>query len=136
MHTWEMAVESPAPIPSGVSREGAVKLCREWMVYLGAADTVIASPDVRSTCDLYSHRFVAWVDHHRGHLEPEFVERAARISSADGRRPLIFARGGVLPDAQRRADALEVALFCYVAIDGSLEGANMLGYQLRAGGLS
>jgi predicted RecB family endonuclease len=131
-----MAIEPPAPISSGVSREGAVELCRDWMAYLGAADTVVASADVRQTCDLYSNRFVAWVDHHRGNLDPELVERAARISFTDGRRPLIFARGGVLPDAQVRADALGVALFCYVAIDGSLEGANGLGYQLRAGGLT
>ncbi|WP_157696965.1 hypothetical protein [Leifsonia sp. 21MFCrub1.1] len=131
-----MSIEPPTPIPSGVSYEGAVELCRGWMAYLGATDTVIASAHVRQTCDLYSNRFIAWVDHHRGNLEPELVEHAARVSSVDGRRPLIFTRGGVLPDAQMRADALGVALFCYVAIDGSLEGANGLGYQLRDSGLS
>ncbi|WP_271177212.1 hypothetical protein [Leifsonia poae] len=131
-----MDIEPPPPIPSGVSCDGAVELCRDWMRYLGATDAVVASGHVRETCDLYSSRFVAWVDHHRGNLEPDLVEHAALVSSADGRRALVFVRGGVFPAAKRRADALGVALFCYVAIDGSLEGANPLGFKLRADGLN
>lgn len=131
-----MAFEPPRPRPNGVSQASAIELCREWMVFLGAWDTVVASGDARASCDLYGSQFVAWVDNSRGNLGLDLVERAVSVSSADGRRPLIFVRGGVLNEAKVAANDNDVALFSYITLDGSLEGANPLGYELRARGLA
>lgn len=105
------------------------------MIYLGATDTVAASDESRKLCDLYSSSYLAWVDNRRGNLGIDEVERAARLSVADGRRAVIFVHGGVLPDAQQRADALGVALLWYDARNGSLEGGNRAGFAIRASGL-
>lgn len=129
-----MSMEPP-PVPLGVSDEQAVGLCRDWMVHLGAADTVQASGEARNACDLYSRRYLVWVSNRRGNLEEDPVVRASRVASSDGRQPLIFVRGGVFPEAQQQANVLGVALFSFKAVDGSLEGANELGRQLRLTGL-
>lgn len=127
--------EPPVPVPFGASGEEAVRLCRSWMVYLGAADTVIAPGDSRHLCDLYSRRYLAWVSDSRGNVDIRIVDEAARISAGDGRFPLIFLPGGVRPIARERADALGVALLRYRPLDGALDGANALGRQLCATGL-
>lgn len=128
--------DAPGPMPLGVSDEGSIALCRAWMFHLGASDTVIASGQAREVCDLFSSCYLAWVDNQRGNLESQAVERAAMLASNDGRRPIIFKRGGIRLDAQRQADLRGVALFYYAPADGILEGANSLGHQLRASGLS
>ena len=122
-------------MPLGVSDDGAIVLCRDWMVHLGAADTVVAAGPVRAVCDLFSSRYLGWVDNGRGSLEVEAVRRAAEVADKDGRQPMIFKRGGIRGDAQAQADLRGVALFSYVPSEGLLEGANPLGYQLRASGL-
>lgn len=135
METMVVATEEPLPMPLGVSDNQAVALCRDWMVHLGAADTVVASGSVRDTCDLFSSRYLAWVDNGRASLESNAVIHAARVASNDGRRAIIFKRGGIRGEAQQLADSYGVALFSYVPSDGLLEGANPLGYELRASGL-
>lgn len=105
------------------------------MIFLGAADTVEAAGKVAETCDLYSAKYLAWVDNSRGNLDAELVERAARVSAADGRTPLVFAAGGVLGSAQRQADALGVAIICFDAVGGLIAGGSELGYRLCAAGL-
>lgn len=127
--------EPPVPMPFGASGEEAVGLCRSWMVYLGAADTVIARGDSRHLCDLYSRRYLAWVSDARGNLDLGIVDEAARIAASDGRLPLVFVPGGVRPVARERADARGVALLRYRPLDGALDGANALGRQLCASGL-
>ena len=122
-------------MPFGASGEEAVGLCRSWMVYLGAADTVIARGDSRHLCDLYSRRYLAWVSDARGNLDLGIVDEAARIAASDGRLPLVFVPGGVRPVARERADARGVALLRYRPLDGALDGANALGRQLCASGL-
>jgi hypothetical protein len=136
MQTVIVRDDPPPARPYGVSDEEAVELCRDWMIYLGAADTVAASGDARELCDLYSSSYVAWVHNERGNLEQDEVARAAHLSSADGRRALIFVRGGVLPDAQQLADKLGVAVFWFGATDGSLEGGSRIGFDVRASGLA
>lgn len=126
----------PTARPYGVSDEEAVELCREWMIYLGAAETVAASGDARELCDLYSSRYLAWVDNRRGNLDLDDVDRAARLSSADGRQGVIFVRAGVLPVARQRADALRLVLLRYDARNGTLDGGNQLGFDLRASGFT
>lgn len=128
--------ESPQPRPWRASDQEAVELCREWMVYLGAPDVVVASDEVRRTCDLYSSRFLAWVNNRRGNLGLDVVERAAAIAAGDGRYPLVFLSGGVLPEAQDRADALGLALLRFDAQGGNLDGANLVGRQVRGSGLA
>jgi hypothetical protein len=127
--------EAPLARPYGVSDEDAIVLCREWMVYLGATDTVAASDETRKLCDLYSSSYLAWVDNRRGNLDQGQVTLAANLSSTDGRRGLIFVRGGVLPEARQQADQLGVALLRYDARNGSLEGGNQAGFATRASGL-
>lgn len=105
------------------------------MVFLGASDTTISRGPVRESCDLYSSRYVAWVDNGRGNLDVDAVETAARLAAADGRQALIFLRGGVRPVAQQRADALGVALLNYRARDSALDGRSRLGREIVATGL-
>lgn len=128
--------EVPAPRPFGVSADEAVELCREWMVYLGASDTVVSVGAARESCDLYSSRYLDWVDNARGNLDVDAVEKAAMLAAADGRRALIFLRGGVRPITQERADALGVALLNYRARDSALDGRSKLGREIIAAGLA
>lgn len=130
-----MTSQEPAPRPFGVSDEEALELCREWMVYLGALDTVISVGAARESCDLYSSKYLGWVDNTRGNLGVDTVEKAAKLAAADGRRALIFLRGGVRPVAQQRADALGVALLNYRARDSALDGRSYLGREIVATGL-
>jgi hypothetical protein len=95
----------PAPRPWGVSDEGAVELCREWMQYFGARDTVTAAGAVRAVCDLYSAHYLGWVDNGRGNVGLDVVERAIRTAVSDGRLSLIFVRGGMRHAAWQRAEA-------------------------------
>jgi len=126
----------PAPRPFGVSAAEAIELCREWMIFLGASDAVVAEGEVRQSCDLYSSRYLGWVDNGRGNLDVDAVEKAARLAKADGRLPLIFLRGGVRPVAQQKADALGVALLNYRARDSALDGRSQLGRELLVSGLA
>ncbi|WP_454108101.1 hypothetical protein [Leifsonia shinshuensis] len=131
-----MEILHPEPMPWGANDVEAVELCRQWMVYLGAAETVIASGDARRACDLYSTRYLAWVDNRRGNLDVEFVERAATVALSDGRQPLIFIPGGIRPVAKQRADALGVAVFGFNSESATLDGVNSLGRRLRDAGLA
>lgn len=130
-----MERRAPEPKPWGVSQDEAVELCRAWMVYLGANDTVVAAGETKSFCNLYSHHFLAWVNNSQHNLDIKSVEQIATVASSDGRLPLIFVPGGVLPSAQDRADALGVAVLRFDARNADLDGANALGRQIRATGL-
>lgn len=136
LQTVTVSNDPPPAMPLGVSDAGAIQLCRDWMVHLGASDTVVASGSVRTVCDLFSRQYLAWVDNGRSNLEAAVVDHAVRVASSDGRQPMIFKRGGIRWEAQQLADSCGVALFSFVPSDGLLEGANPLGYQLRASGLS
>ena len=105
-------------------------------MFLGAVDTVAAPLGTRGRCDLYSSRFLGWVKNGRGNVDVEAVESAAQVSASDGRIPLLFVSGGVLPEARQRADSLGIALLRYRAHDGTLSGANALGRQVAATGLA
>jgi hypothetical protein len=106
------------------------------MVYLGAADTLVAVGGTREVCDLYSSLYLGWVENRRGNLDVDVVEKAASVAAADGRRALVFLSGGVRPIAQDLADELGVALLRYGAHGGDLDGANIVGRQARASGLA
>lgn len=131
-----MKVDEPRPRPFGVSAEEAIELCREWMLYLGARDTVASSGNAKELCDLFSSRYLAWVENGRGNLDVGPIETAATLAASDGRSPLIFLQGGVRPKAQQRADALGVALLNYHARDGSLAGRSRLGRAAVESGLT
>lgn len=106
------------------------------MVYLGATDTVASSGQAKDLCDLFSSRYLAWVDNRRGNLDVAPIEIAATLAASDGRSPLIFLQGGVRPVAQQRADALGVALLNYHARDGSIAGRSRLGRVALQSGLA
>ncbi|MEY9852824.1 hypothetical protein ABH923_002502 [Leifsonia sp. EB41] len=126
----------PEPMPWGANDAEATELCRRWMIYLGASDTVVASGDDRRACDLYSSRYLGWVDNRMGNLEVELVERSASVAIADGRAAVIFVRRGVLPAARQRADELGVAILGFDPQDAALDGANLLGREVCASGLA
>jgi len=123
-------------MPYGASNADAVSVCRDWMVFLGAADAVEATGVARAACDLYSASYVAWVSNARGNLDVDLVERAAAVAASDGRQALVFTPGGVRPVARQRADALHVAILQFGSYDGALDGANDLGRQLRSAGMA
>lgn len=120
--------------PWGATGADAVELCHEWMLRLGATDTVVAREGAK-VCDLYSSRYLAWVESRRGNLDPGVVERAAALSSSDGRAPLVFLAGGVFPTVQNRADVLAVGLLRFDARAGDLDGANAIGRRVILSGL-
>ncbi|MFF1571402.1 hypothetical protein ACFVWR_01540 [Leifsonia sp. NPDC058292] len=119
----------------GATGAAAVELCHQWMLRLGATDTVISRGEEAEVCDLYSARYLAWVESRRGNLDPEVVERAASVSSSDGRAALVFIAGGVFPSVQDRADALAIGLLRFDARAGDLDGANAVGRRVLASGL-
>lgn len=130
-----MSLHTPAPRPWGATGREAVELCRDWMLYLGAVDAVVADGPASEVCDLYSSRYLAWVASRRGNLESDVVERAAAASAADGRQALVFVAGGVFPTVQDRADALAVGLLRFDARSGDLDGANAAGRGVLSSGL-
>jgi hypothetical protein len=118
--------QRPAPRPDGVDDRDAVELCQEWMVYLGEADTVIAVGDMSRICDLYSSRYVALVDNHRGNIGVPLVDRAAALVATDGRRGLIFHSGGCFPEAAVKAEYAGVAIITFDARNSEIEARNQL----------
>ena len=106
------------------------------MIYLGANDAVASSGVALQTCDLYSSHYLAWVDNRQRNLSIETVERASNVAAGDGRRPVVFVPGGVLPTAQDRADELGVALLRFDARNADLDGANLAGRRIRTNGLA
>lgn len=114
----------PAPRPVGSSQIAALEFCRDWMVYLGERDTMIASGDVAAVCDLYSSRYVALVQNRIGNIEVPFVQRAIALSTTDGRRALVFHSGGCLIDAAALANAHQIPLFSYMSLAGEIAPAN------------
>jgi hypothetical protein len=131
-----MDLEPPLPRQWRASDSEAVELCREWMIYLGAPDAVVAPDETRHVCDLYSSRFLAWVDNRRQNLDVDAVQNAANVAAADGRFPLVFVPGGIFPDAQDLADSLGVALLRFDSLGGDLDGVSAIGRQLRLRGLA
>lgn len=121
--------------PWGATGAAAVELCHQWMLRLGATDTVVAREVASEVCDLYSSRYLGWVESRRGNLDLAVVERAALISSSDGRAALVFVAGGVFPTVQDRADALAVGLLRFDTRAGDLDGANGVGRRILASGL-
>jgi hypothetical protein len=71
------------------------------MVYLGERDTMIASDDAAAVCDLHSSRYVALVQNRIGNIEVPLVQRAIALSTADGRRALVFHSGGASSTPRR-----------------------------------
>ena len=96
------------------------------MVFLGEQDAVIAEGPAAEVCDLYSSRYVALVDNHRGNIEVPLVQRAIALAESDGRRGLIFHPGGCLLDAADLADAKGVALIMFDPRSGAIEPRNQL----------
>ncbi len=121
--------------PWGATGAAAVELCHQWMLRLGATDVVVARDQASEVCDLYSSRYLAWVESRRGNLNMDVVERAGAIASSDGRSALVFLAGGVFPTVQDRADALAVGLLRFDARAGDLNGANSIGRRALASGL-
>ena len=121
-----MSTERPGPRPIGFSRKAAVEFCRDWMIYLGEQDTVVASGGATAVCDLYSSRYVGLVENAIGNIEVPLVERAASLVASDGRRGLVFHSGGCLPAAAELADACGIALITFDGPNGAIEARNQV----------
>ena len=94
------------------------------MVYLGEVDTVAAVGDASAICDLYSSRYVALVDNHRGNIGVPLVERACALVTSDGRLGLIFHSEGCLPDAGLLAEQAAIAVIMFDPENGDIEATN------------
>ena len=125
-HDGHVNSQRPALRPDGVDDRDAIELCREWMTYLGEADTVAAVGEASSVCDLYSSRYVALVDNRRGNIGMPLVERMVALVASDGRRGLIFHSGGCLPDAALRAERLGIAVIRFDARIGWIAPRNQV----------
>ncbi|GAB3613189.1 hypothetical protein GCM10027415_15290 [Humibacter ginsengisoli] len=116
----------PAPRPDGVNDRDAVALCREWMIFLGEADTVASAGAASRICDLYSSRYVAVVDNGRGNIGLPLVDRVAVLAESDGRRGLIFHAEGCLPGAAVKADRAGIAIITFDARNSEIEARNQV----------
>ncbi|MGA0567332.1 hypothetical protein ACO2Q7_08380 [Rathayibacter sp. KR2-224] len=116
--------QRPRPRPVGSSHWAAVEFCREWMVYLGEEDTVVAQGATGAICELYSSRYVALVENRTGNIEVPLVQRAVVLATSDGRRAVVFHSGGCFGDAAELADAYGIALITYMARAGDIAAAN------------
>lgn len=125
---------SPAPRREGVSDVEAVELCRDWMVYLGAADTVVARGGVSRVCDLYSSRYVAFVDNGYDNIGQEIVDGASALAASDGRSAIIFHAGGCSPEASRVADAIGIPILTFDALNGAIEARNRVAARICRSG--
>jgi hypothetical protein len=100
------------------------------MIYLGEVDTVAAVGEASEICDLYSSRYVALVDNHRGNIGLPVVDRAAALVASDGRRGLIFHSGGCLPVAAVKAERLGIAAIMFDARNCLIEPRNHSAIQI------
>jgi hypothetical protein len=125
----------PDPRPLGATTPEAIRLCCEWMHYLGAIDTVIFEGEPR-VCDLYSSRYLAWIFNSYGNVGIDLVDTAVATTRYDGRQGLIFFSGGVFPEAQDIATAHHIALLDFDAEYGSLSGLNCVARQIVSSGLA
>ena len=123
-------LERPAARPVGSSRTAAVEFCREWMVFLGERDTVIAEGPAAAVCDLYSSRYLALIENRRGNIEVPLVQRAIALAESDGRRGVVFHPGGCLPDAAELANDRGVALIMFDARNGEIEARNQAAVEI------
>jgi hypothetical protein len=123
-------LQRPSPRPVGASHTAAVEFCREWMVYLGERDTVIAEGPATAACDLYSSRYIALVDNHRGNIEVPLVQRAIALTESDGRRGIVFHPGGCLLDAADLANDRGIALIMFDARNGEIEARNQVAVEI------
>jgi hypothetical protein len=126
---------APEPRPYGVSDTEAVELCRNWMIFLGASDSTIASGPAATLCQIFSTRYLAWVSNARGNIDASLVRLAGAVAGRDGRQPLIFIRGGFFVEARKEAEASGVALLRFRATDADLSGANLIGRRIIKSGL-
>lgn len=117
-----MNSNAPKPTPLGVSDDGAILLCRDWMVHLGATDTMVAKGPTQAICDLYSSRYIAWVQNAYGNLDVDPIMRAAQVCAADGRQAIIFKQGGVRPEPNDRLISVELRCSCTSPPMRSLKG--------------
>jgi hypothetical protein len=111
-------------------------MCAQWMRYLGAADTMIADPAAVIPCDLFSSRYLGWVDNNRGNVGQELVDRAASVIRVDGRAGLIFFRSGFSPYARESATAFGIALLRFAPENAHINGHNEHGHNVVARGLA
>lgn len=129
--------EKPAPRPrQGATDPEAIEMCAQWMRYLGAVDTVSADPSGSVPCDLYSSRYLGWVDNNRGNVGQELVDKVADVTRLDGRAGLIFFRSGFNPYAEDAATALGIALLRFTPENADIGGYNAHGREVIARGLA
>lgn len=125
-----MKTDPPAARPYGVSDREAVDLCLEWMKYLGESDAIVSEGQARDLCDLFSGRYLCWVDNRVGNLDQELVGKASALARSDGRRSLIFIAGGCAGDSQVLADRAGVAVLRYEPFNRTISAGNKVGREL------
>jgi hypothetical protein len=108
----------------GATDSEAIQVCAQWMRFLGAVDTVVADPVAQIQCDLYSGKYLAWVDNRRGNVGPELVNRVIDVMRLDGRPGLIFFRAGFDPWSRASATEHGISLLRFSPEDGTLRGYN------------
>jgi hypothetical protein len=128
--------EKPAArFQHGATDSEAIRICAGWMRFLGAVDTVEADPGASIPCDLYSRLYLGWVDNRSPNVGFELVDRAIRVSDADGRIGLIFFRYGFNGWASEKATEYGIAVLRFSPGSGSINGLNRVGREICSRGL-
>jgi hypothetical protein len=129
-------VDPPAAQPFGVSHQGAELLVAAWMRHLGVPEAAVTRFTADGGIDVQSVRFVAQVKNYDARLVPIESVRALLGSAVDaGRTPLLFTSSGVSAEGAAFADRVNMAVFRYDAVRGTLVGLNRLARAAVASGL-
>jgi hypothetical protein len=119
----------------GVSHQGAEKLCKEWMTYLGAEESETTSFTSDGGIDVVAASYIAQVKNYSGTVPINDVRALAGVVSTDGRKGLFFTSGNYSTGAIEFANQAGIALFVYSAENGTLIDANNVATPILENGL-
>lgn len=117
----------PKPRSGGVTHEEAEALARDWMRHLGVLDAENTRYVADGGIDVSSRHYVAQVKNYAGSVTVESVRALAGVAAAEGKLALYFTSGRISRDGVAFADRVNMALFHYDAVAGTIRGLNPLG---------
>jgi hypothetical protein len=121
---------APQPLPYGVSGAGAAELVAAWMRHLGEEDAAPISDEL-----VGSLHYTVAVLNDAEPVEPVTLQTFAGRSLTESRRALVFSAASFSEEALAYAAQVQIPLFEYHAVNGTLAGRNELADQLIRTGL-
>ncbi|NTW42576.1 MAG: restriction endonuclease [Cellulomonadaceae bacterium] len=105
------------------------------MQHLGESDAEVTRFTGDGGIDVGSAHYVAQVKNYAGTVGVAAIRELFGVASAEGRSPAFFTSGTYSADAMSFASRIEMPLFVYDAINGTLAGATPAAQRLLTTGL-